>query len=193
MRTKLFLFSTAMLFMLNGCNDAMENSNIAVCPLANNMVFTCMVDYTTNRFSGGYTLILPRPVDSLKPVCEYHSPGDFGDVTWYDKETGAKLFAGTIVWMGKGERTFPEKTEPPSSFVSLDFSSKTPHLMPLYHDEFDEMMPPEVNYRSVWDAIKNLQNTSWVSSDTPAYIYLYRPSVGAGDPKDWYWIVFLQY
>jgi hypothetical protein len=127
------------------------------------------------------------------PVCEYHSPGDFGDVAWYDKATDTRLFAGTIIWMGKGKRTFPEKTDSPDSFTKLNFPSKTPQFIRLYHDEYDKTAYPEVDYPPVWDAIKYLQDTSWITDSTPAYIYLYRPSVGEGDPKDWYWIIFLKY
>ncbi|MDR0757139.1 MAG: hypothetical protein LBF85_04755 [Tannerella sp.] len=170
-----------------------ESSDKVICPPDTSMVFTCMIDYTTNRFLGGYKLTLPHYIDSLKPVCEYRSPGDFGDVAWYDKATDTELFAGTIIWMGKGACTFPEKIDPPSSFVTLDFPSETPRFISLYHDEYDKTAYPDVDYRTIWDAVKDLQFTSWVSDSTPAYIYLYRPSVGAGDPKDWYWIVFLKY
>jgi hypothetical protein len=192
MRTKYVLLSAGLLFMLNCC-DMEEPSNKVICPPDVSLVFTYMIDYTSNKFLGGYKLVLPYKIDSLKPVCEYNSPGDFGDVAWYDEATDTKLFAGTIVWMGKGKCTFPEKIDSPASFVKLDFSSETPRFMPLYHDEYDRKAHSEVDYLPIWDAIKDLQDTSWVSDSTPAYVYLYCPSVGAGDPKDWHWIVFLKY
>ncbi|MDR0698018.1 MAG: hypothetical protein LBG28_02185 [Tannerella sp.] len=192
MRTKHFLFSIGILFILNCC-DMDEASNKVVCPNDASMVFTYMIDYTTNRFLGGYKVTLPHYIDSLMPVCEYNSPGDFGDVTWYDKTTNTRLFAGTIIGMGKGERTFPEKNDSPDSYTKLDFSSKKPQFISLYHDKYDNMANPEVDYLPIWNAIKDLQDTSWSTDSTPAYIYLYRPSVGVGDPKDWYWIVFMKY
>jgi hypothetical protein len=193
MKTKHFLLSTALLFMLNCCDTGNDNPEIIIEPPEVSMVFAYMIDYTTNEFLGGYKLVLPLSIDSLRPVCEYDPPGDFGSVAWYDRNTDAKLFAGTIVWMGKGDVTFPEKTDPPASFVKLGFPSKTPRFISLYHDEYDEMINLEVDYPSIWNAIKYFQDTSWVSDHTPAYVYLYRPSVGAGNPEDWYWIVFLKY
>jgi hypothetical protein len=195
MRTKHFLFLPSILFILNCCDieDSTNKGELVVCPPDASMVFTYMIDYTTNRFLGGYKVTLPLYIDSLMPVCEYNSPGDSGDVTWYDKTTNTRLFAGTIIWMGKGERTFPEKIDSPGSFTKLDFSSKNPQFISLYHDDYDKIANPEVDYPPMWNAIKDLQDISWCSDSTPAYIYFYRPSVGVGDPKDWYWIVFLKY
>ena len=180
-----------VLFVLFGCDNS-EGPEVVICPLETPMVFALTVDYTTNEFLGGYTVDMPVLQESLTMACEYKAPGDFGSVKWYDKQSQTELFAGTIIWMGKGERTFPEKISPPSSFPKLDIITAMPSMTTLLHDESVEV-DEDIDYTTVWKAIANLQCVSWVSDSTPAYIYLYRPSVGVGDPKDWYWVIFLKY
>ena len=188
---RLFFFFISCIFTLNSCEN--NDDLFVICPTDNSVVFAFTVDYTTNDFLGGYDIVLPHYVDSIKPVCKYKSPGDFGSVEWYDQKTDAKLFSGTIVWAGKGERTFPEKIETPESYVKLNITTQMPDFKVLYHDEFDYISQHDIDYTSAWNSIKNLQNISWITKETQAYIYLYCPSVGIGDPKDWYWVIFLKY
>lgn len=185
-----------VLFVLLGCDNS-EGPEVIICPGETSMVFALTVDYITNEFLGGYTVDMPFPDytlsgHSLTMTCEYKAPGDFGSVKWYDKQSMKELFAGTIIWMGKGERTFPEKISPPSSFPKLDITTVMPPMTTLLHDEFVEV-DEDIDYTAVWKAVSNLQCVSWMSDSTPAYIYLYAPSVGIGDPKDWYWVIFLKY
>lgn len=189
MRNIICLFA---LFAFLGCdNDNSKEPDIIICPIESTMVFALTVDYTTNEFLGGYTVDTPISGHTLTMACEYESPGDFGSVRWYDEQSGNDLFAGTIVWMGKGERTFPKKAYPPASFPKLD---KTTAISPvaLLHSEFDGS-DNDADYALVWKAVANLQCVSWADSSTPAYFYLYRPSVGEGNPADWYWVIFLKY
>ena len=180
-----------VLFVLLGCDNS-EGPEMVICPPETSMVFALTVDYTTNEFLGGYTVDMPISQSTLKMACEYKAPGDFGSVKWYDKQSNKELFAGTIIWMGKGERTFPEKISPPASFPKLKITTAMPSMTTLSHGEFDQT-DIEVDYTPVWNAIANLQCVSWISELTPAYIYLYQPSVGVGDPKDAYWVIFLKH
>ncbi|MDR2918593.1 MAG: hypothetical protein LBV72_04410 [Tannerella sp.] len=188
MKTKIFCCIITVLSFV-GCS----NNDLAptICPNDESRIFTFAVDYTTNKFLGGYQVLLPQYIDTFEMICEYNSPGDFGDVAWFDKTTGSKLFAGTIIWMGKGERTFPEKIQSPSSFEKLKTPISMPAFIPLYHSEYH--VDTGTDYQSTWDAIKYLQEVSWLTSSSQAYIYLYQPSVGVGDPADWYWLIFLKY
>jgi len=183
MKKNLFLSFITFLCLLSCGNDKLDPC------LSNTYVFALTVDYTTNDFLGSYVLDLPA-TDSVEFTCDYKSPSDFGEVTWFDKKTKTNLFSGTIIWMGKGERTFPEKIEKPSSYGKLEKPTPMPTLIPLYHDEY-QYKDPDVDYKLIWDAVKYQQNSAWAQMSVPAYIYLYQPSVGAGDPKDWYWIIFL--
>ena len=189
MKIQPFLYF-AFLLCLFGCEDETDG-RIIVCPTAD-VVFTLAVDYTTNDFLGGYEVALPQRIDSLQLTCDYNSPSDFGDVTWSDMTTDTKLFAGTIIWMGKGVQTFPEKTEAPASYTKIENPTNQPQFIPIYHENY-QSNDIDTDYRTIWKAVESLQVVSWLSPSTPAYIYLYQPSVGAGDPADWYWIIFLKY
>lgn len=150
------------------------------------------VDYTTNEFLGGYIVPLDRVFEdkSLDLVCEYKAPSDFGSIDWYDKQSGKHLFGGSIIWMGKGERTYPKTILPASAFPRMAIST-IPTFVPLFHDEYDKLT--ETDYLSVWNAVSNLQCVGTPLGDTPFYIYLYRPSTSVGDPKDWYWVTFMKH
>ncbi|MDL2277216.1 hypothetical protein LJC57_01360 [Parabacteroides sp. OttesenSCG-928-G07] len=190
MKLKAF-FCIACLFLLFGCDDD-DKPEIVICPPVGSYVFTFAVDYTTNDFLGGYVIDLPQETDFLKFACTYKSPGDFGSVSWYDETTETELFSGTIIWMGKGKRTFPEEIDSPSSFIKRDTKTAMPEFVLLQHDEYGTNYE-NIDYEAIWKPLEYLQNVSWLQSSSPAYLYLYRPSVGLGDPKDWYWLVFLEY
>jgi hypothetical protein len=175
-----------------GCNMDEREPEFVVCPPGYPSVFVLTVDYATHAFLGGYIVGLSGVEQRFEPVCEYQSPGDFGSIAWRDGATGTELFAGTIVWMGKGKRTFPEAIYPPDAFPRLNVVTAMPQMIRI-SPEAAEPGAGDVDYTSVWKALESLQCVSWIQATTPAYIYLYAPSVGAGDPADWYWVVFLKY
>ncbi len=182
------------LFLLFGCDSDDKVPWVVICPSNNTMVQVLTVDYTTNKFLGGYAIELPHYLDTLELDCKYNSPVDFGDITWFEKKTETELFTGTIIWMGKGERSFPEEINNASSFVKLDKVTEMPTFYPLFHDEYSKMdTNEEFDYTPIWQSIEKLQFISWMEPSTPAYIYLYCPSVGVGDPADWYWLIFTKY
>lgn len=186
MKRLVYLFS---LLLLLSC-DSSDNPKIVVCPPDGaSMVVVLTVDYTTNDFTGGYTVAMPG--NTLEMACDYKSPGDFGSVAWYNKADETQLFAGTIVWMGVGEQTFPEKTLPPTAFGKQDVAKEMPEIIPLFHDEFD-VRDDDFDYTPIWKAVENLQCVNRAEVSTPVYVYLYRPSVGVGNPADWYWVIFLK-
>lgn len=188
MRKLTYLFS---LLLLLGCDNAKEEHEMTVCPAPDPVVCVLTVDYTTNQFLGGYITDLPERKNALELRCEYKAPGDVGSVAWYDDLTETRLFAGTIVHMGTGKRTFPEEIPPLERFGKLESKREMPTMIPLSHDEYS--VPEEdMDYTPIWDAVANLYCASWLREDTPAYIYLYQPSVGVGDPKEWYWLIFLR-
>lgn len=156
-------------------------------------VVVLTVDYTTNKFLGGYIIPLSTEGRTLDMACEYKSPSDFGSVRWYDKQSGKDIFSGTIVWMGTGKRTFPTDKDicQPGAFRALAISNILQIPVPLYHDQYDTYAEG-VDYLNIWLKIATLECVHGVDSTTPYYIYLYRPSVGAGDSKDWYWVIFLK-
>lgn len=180
------------ILLLLGCDHNIGNKPEVVTCIENfPLVMTLTVDYTTNRFLGGYMVPLPVSSRPFRMVCRYEAPGDFGSVTWYDRSGGTELFSGTIVWAGKGKRTFPETIIPPTDFTRLATAAEMPDIIPLFHDANNR--DEDVDYAPVWQAVADLQWVSWVQASTPVYLYLYCPSVGVGNPPDWYWVAFLMY
>ncbi len=157
-------------------------------------VVVLMVDYTTNRFMGGYTVPVEFIGGDFGLEADYNSPGDFGDVTIYEKETGTKLFAGDIIWMGRGERTFPEEILPAKEFARTSKSS-SPELERFYPVENGWTDGDDDEINKVWKSVKNLDIVHQAIENAPntdVYMYLYRRSVGVGDPADWYWLIFIR-
>jgi len=184
---------TFILFSFTTCND--DEPLPEVCPEPSKVISVLTVDYTTNEFLGGYYINLPDEALSdsfvFEPESEYNIPSDFGDITWYDKTTRTKLFAGTIVWCGKGAMTYPKETNPVSAYSKTSDLAHLPTFTRLLNDEYS-VDDPDFDYSPVWAAVSNLQEIEYsqiVSPSAPVYIYLYRPSVGAGDPEDWYWLI----
>jgi len=188
MKTKiLFLFLIAILF---GCNS--DNVGIDTETDAPNQILMLKVDYTTNAFEGGTVLGFSKPTDNFTITNEYVSPGDFGSVKLTYKELNQKLFEGTIVWMGLGKMTFPEKLEPASSFKHAGtYDLRYPNG---YEDVFNHDNG-ELDYEKAWLSVQSLEKTREFLTANPtqkAKMFLYTPSVGVGDPKDWYWVIYLK-
>lgn len=179
------------LFLLLSCGNSDADPGRVAYPDSSG-VLAFMVDYTTTDFLGGYMVDVPQSDSPMEMSCDYVSPSDFGSVVWRDKATDINLFSGTIVWRGKGQRTFPKDMYSPSLFRKSGSVADMPVFTHLLHDVYD-VSDKEVDYASIWKSIEDLENTSWVNPETPACIYLYRPSVGEGNPQEWYWVIFLRY
>ncbi len=194
-----FVIALLLLSGLQGCDmNDYERPELIICPEVSEMIMAFAVDYTTNKFLHGFMQPLPGQVDSFALVADYKSPGDFGSITWTEKNTGKKIFSGTIIWMGKGEQTFPEG--PNNKAASYEVGEKPVDMPPLIRltngSEWDRPDADKPDYTSVWSAISSRtavnQCIAW-NPKAPVYIYLYQPSVGVGNPADWYWLVFMHY
>ncbi len=183
-RVLLLLFAVLLL----GCNS--ENMFVDDTP---GQVLMLEVDYTTNRFEGGTEFHFSRSTDNFTIENEYKEPGDFGYVKLRYKELNEPLFEGTIVWMGLGEMTYPKKLEPARTFdcvLTEDFVNPV--------NGFENVFNPhnmDLKYDDAWFAVQNLVKTREYLRANPLQkvkLFLYTPSVGVGDPEDWYWIIYLK-
>lgn len=188
MKTKiLFLFLIGILF---GCNS--DNMDMNIDTDAPNQVLMLKVDYTTNTFEGGTILGFSQKTDKFTITDEYVPPGDFGSVKLIYKELNRTLFEGTIHWMGLGKMIFPEKLEPAGSFEFV----LTEDLR--YPNGFEIVFNPdnrELDYDKAWLSVQGLVKVREFLAANPnqkAKLFLYTPSVGVGDPKDWYWVIYLK-
>ncbi len=194
MKKSLFLWMTLFsLWGITAC-DMNEEDNVGpiVCPGAENTVMLFTVDYTTNTFLRGYSVEIFNDIDSLVLVGDYKAPGDFGSIAW-ETAIGDRLFFGTIIWMGKGEQTYPEGSGYPETAYSKNYKLQPqPQWAVLSADGEDKVESPD--FDAIWPAISQFDMVQQGINNNPSnplYIYLYQPSVGVGDPKDWYWVIFM--
>lgn len=128
-------------------------------------------------------------VDSLPIHIDFQSPGDFGgvDLTWVQ---GQKLlFSGSIIWMGMGERTFPQN-------LNSSLLTHSGNAAPMPDSSAFQILghvpghtDPSTDLNLIWSGINTLDLVQNRRDDLPMAIYRYTPDVGIGDPANWeYWV-----
>lgn len=186
MKTRVLILS--LISLLFSCN-----SDYVDIDEETTQVLMLKVDYTTNTFEGGIEFNFLNETDNFTIVNEYVEPNDFGSVKLIYKELNKTLFNGTIHWMGLGEMTYPEKLESPKTF-------KTVGTYDLVYPKngFENVFNPnnqKYEYEVVWQSIQQLVKVReylHANPDQKVKLFLYTPSVGAGDPLDWDWIFYLK-
>ena len=179
--------------MLLGC-DSNENLSDDEYKDSVGQVLLLQVDYTTNEFEGGKELKFIKKSNDFTIAHEYIGPGDFGSIKLIYKELNEPLFEGTIHWMGTGKRTYPEKLKPANEFgatITLDY---------IYPGKgFEPIIIPDIynfeDYLEVWSKVQHLKLTREYLKANPnqkVNIFLYTPSVGAGDSQTWKWLIFMK-
>jgi hypothetical protein len=194
------LFVFAMLFMTVGCekirnglnpNEQGSNSD------SSTQILMLIVDYTTNRFEGGKELTLDGASNTFTITTDYHAPGDFGDIKLYYSEINKMLFYGTIVWRGCGEIEYPENLLPADSF---ECTLTSDYIFPANGFEIVSQEglwrdTAQSKYSDAWSAVQSVIKAREYLASNPSQkvkIFFYTPSVGAGNPADWKWILFLK-
>jgi hypothetical protein len=158
-----------------------------------NKILLLKVDYTTNTFEGGKELLFAQPAETFTITNKYKEPGDFGSIKLFYSEINETLFYGTIVWMGCGKISYPENWLPAEDFVR---TADKNYVFPA--NGFENIFNPFDNtfdYNIVWGYIQNIIKLREYLQSNPSQkvkLFLYQPSVGVGDPKDWKWILFLK-
>lgn len=161
-----------------------------------NNVLLLKIDFLTNNFEGGKQLEFSS--DSNFTISStYQAPGDFGSVQLFYEELNEKIFDGTIIWMGLGERSYPETIELPNTFSILTDSLPLPDSSMFKNIMYSEYAyyPDTIEYSNIWNSINNLEIVSNYRNSNPnekINLFLYTPSVGMGDPADWDWYIFLK-
>lgn len=187
MKSRLILFLLVCLFA------SCSSENIDFDKDQSNQVLLLKVDYLTNNFEGGTVLNFPIETDSFTIEVKYKEPSDFGLIHLTYKEQNMPLFSGSIIWMGKGGIIFPEKLYPKEKFKAYLTED---YVIPS--NGFKNVFNPgdsEYDYNKVWSSIQNLvivRRFLQTNPRQPIKLFLYTPSVGVGDPADWYWVVFIK-
>jgi len=156
-------------------------------------VLVLKVDYLTNKFEGGTELTFTKssPNFNIQPI--YISPGDFGNISMIYQDINELLFDGSIVWMGKGYIKYPRNFIPANRFEIVLTSD---YVIPK--NGFENVFNPNntnYDYSPIWSPVQSLVKVREYLRSNPistAKLFLYTPSVGAGNPEDWDWIIFLK-
>jgi len=155
-------------------------------------VLMLTVDYTTNTFKGGKELEFSEKTDTFTVSYEYAQPGDFGYIKLFYKEINELLFFGTIHWMGCGKMEFPENLLDANQFQTVTILD---YVVPK--NGFEDIFPQlntKFDYGLIWGSVQMLVKAREYLRSNPEQVvkmFLYTPSVGAGNPEDWYWLIFL--
>ncbi len=156
-------------------------------------VLVLKVDYLTNKFEGGTELTFTKssPNFNIQPI--YISPGDFGNISMIYQDINELLFDGSIVWMGKGYIKYPRNFIHANRFEIVLTSD---YVIPK--NGFENVFNPNntnYDYSPIWSSVQSLVKVREYLRSNPnstAKLFLYTPSVGAGNPEDWDWIIFLK-
>ena len=156
------------------------------------------VDYMTFQYKGFYALNVSGKTNDgelIPIISEYKSPGDFGFIKLYYRDTGNLLLDGTIVWSGCGQLAFPESFR--AGLLQIQESSPFPGTKYFSRLGEDGQYAETVNeweMKHIWQSVsyqKEFQHY-FGNSTKKAAVYLYAPSVGMFDPYAAYYLVFVE-
>lgn len=187
----LFFLLTLFIFSCSEDNDDNLDSEINV-----NKVALLKIDFLTQTFEGGNELTFESATD-FTVTSNYQPPGDFGSIKLMYDEVDEPLFDGTIVWMGLGERSYPETLLDANDFTTIPEAVEMPSESMFTNVMYDEFAfyPEDMEYSLLWDSIKHLELVQQYRQNNPdetIKIFLYTPSVGVGNPADWDYYVILK-
>ena len=155
------------------------------------------VDYLTFRYKGFYALNVTNKLNSGNEIpflSQYQSPGDFGYIKLFYRNTDNLLMDGTIIWSGCGHLNFPDNFR-----AGLPMDNGLPYpgqsRISFINDGGNYVtVTDERELQYIWQSVsrqKEFQHYYGNSSKKVA-VYLYTPSVGVGDPADAYYLVFTE-
>lgn len=190
---KLVYFSLFLSFLFVSCSEDYDD-NLRLEENASKVALL-KVDFLTQTFEGGQELNFDATT-GFTITANYQPPGDFGSVKLIFNELGQPIFDGTIIWMGLGERSFPETLQSVSDFATLSEPVEMPSESMFENVMYDEFAyyPEDINYSQLWNSIKYLKIVEDYRSNNPdgtIQVFLYTPSVGYGNPAEWDYYLIL--
>lgn len=159
-----------------------------------NKVAVLKLNYLTYSFLGGYELEFPD-TNSFTLHTNIYPAGDFGSIDISYQEFDELIFDGTIIWSGTGQQTFPQTITPAADYFSIPIDYPMPDTS-LFIKVLDDPYFFNVGFHSqLWDSINNLSILHEYRTNNPGSeinLLKYTPSVGVGNPTEWYWYVILK-
>lgn len=186
---KINLFVALLCSLFLSCTDNDDTLNTDT----TNKVLMLKVDYLSNTFTGGKELTFNSQSDSFTVTNVYVPPGDFGNLKLNYSEIDQPIFDGSIIWAGVGEMTYPTNLLTASSFehvLTADYVTPSAGFTNVFNPDM-----ASYDYDPVWGAVQGLVKTREYLNSNPngsVKLFLYTPSVGIGNPADWYWVIFIK-
>lgn len=186
---KINLFVALLCSLLLSCTDNDDTLNTDT----TNKVLMLKVDYLSNTFTGGKELSFSAPSNSFTVINEYIPPGDFGNLKLKYSEMDAPIFDGSIIWMGLGHMSYPENVLGSENFnhvLTADYVTPSAGFTNVFNPDMTNY-----DYEPIWGAVQGLVKTREYLASNPngsVKLFLYTPSVGYGNPADWYWVIFIK-
>ena len=155
------------------------------------------VDYLTFRYRGFYALNVSGKLDSgteIPFVAEYHPAGDFGDIKLFYRNKNNLLMSGTIIWMGCGVLDFPASFRAGEPInTGMPYPGQE-HFAFINEQGEYTVVTDESDLQHVWQSVSRQQEFQhyYANSTKKVAVYLYRPSIGMGNPADAYYLVFTE-
>ena len=179
-------------------SDEFNESDLEAADLQKNILIS-KVDYLTYRPRGFYAMNVQNPVISgneIPFVAQYQAPADFGWFKLFYQTTDNLLAHGSITWMGCGELMFPESFRagqklncgmPYPGQNKIAYIDDNGHYCTVNSSQ-------EVGLQRIWQTLSKQEEFQhyYNNSHKKVAVYLYTPSVGIGDPADWYYLVFTE-
>lgn len=185
-------------------NDRVDGGNDTI-PFSDEIVgsdrdiLLMKVDYLTCNYLGYTTFNIRDKIsgDTIPFVSVYRAPGDFGYQKLYYRtaDSANMLFHGDIIWMGCGMMRYPQPSSfvmGPSNLLNLPYPGQSG--IAHYNGTRHTTVTDETDLRNIWSTISVQSEFQYFYSRTAkkVSVYLYTPSVGVGNPADWYYLVFVE-
>lgn len=170
-------------------------------------ILIAKVDYMTFEYGGFYSMNVTNKQNEGNEIpflADYMSPGDFGYIKLYYRDQSNLLMDGSIVWAGCGALNFPETfvkggnvdTYVPEYTMKRGLSFPSDRISYIdadgsYVQDVDES-DNDLGY--IWQTLSAQDEfmSYYEQTSKKVAVYLYQPSVGVGDPYDWYYMVFVE-
>jgi hypothetical protein len=140
----------------------------------------------------GRSEVLDFEVSHLGDFAVLHiSPGDFGAIAVSDPCSGRVLFAGSVIWAGRGEQLYPAVPIEPDALERTPGQAPPPQRLDVLGQDYE---PEEQAGLAAWDSVRYLNLVKdLASSPYSVLVYLYPRSVGAFFPENADWIIFVHH
>lgn len=194
------LYSTSMQIVnqrIGQPSDDFNESDLRPTDLQKHILIS-KVDYLTYRYKGFYALNVSDKLNTgneIPFVSEYQSPGDFGYIKLFYRNTNNLLMDGSIIWNGCGELNFP------ASFrAGQRLNSGMPYpgqgrIAFINNGGRYRTVTDETDLQRIWQSVSRQKEFQHYYHSKPCKrvaVYLYTPSVGLGDPADAFYLVFTE-